>query len=159
MSEKKRILFLCTGNSARSQMAEAFMNQLGGERFIAISAGTFPTGIVHPLAILTMKDLGIDISHNKSKSLDQYVNEKWDIIVTVCDNAKESCPVFYGGKIQAHWGFEDPAEFEGTDEEKKFFFRKIAIEIERRIRLLLALPEDMLPFADYEKAVKDIGSR
>jgi arsenate reductase len=157
MSEKKRILFLCTGNSARSQMAEALMNHLGGNRFIAFSAGTYPAEHVHPLAIETIREMGLDISQNISKSLDLYLKEHWDIIITVCDNAKESCPIFPGQGIGAHWGFEDPADFEGTDEQKRTFFRKIATEIERRIRLLLALPEDMLPFIEYERAVKDIG--
>ena len=159
MTEKKRILFLCTGNSCRSQMAEVLMNHLGGDRFIAFSAGSFPSGSVHPLAIETMREMGLDISQNKSKSLDVYVNELWDIIITVCDNAKESCPIFPGQKIGAHWGFEDPAKFEGTDEQKRLFFRKIATEIERRIRLLLALPEDKLPFLEYEREVKSIGSK
>ena len=133
------------------------MNHLGGDRFIAFSAGSFPFGNVHPLAIETMREMGLDISQNKLKSLDVYVNEPWDIIITVCDNAKESCPVFPGQKIGAHWGFEDPARFEGSDEQKRLFFRKIATEIERRIRLLLALPEDSLPFTQYERTVKEIG--
>ncbi|MEP7236158.1 MAG: arsenate reductase ArsC [Ignavibacteriota bacterium] len=157
MPDKKRILFLCTGNSCRSQMAEGLMNKLGGNRFIAFSAGTNPAREVHPLAIETMREMGIDISQNKPKVLDVYLNENWDIIITVCDNAKESCPAFPGQKIGAHWGFEDPAEFQGTAEAKSFFFRKIAVEIDRRIRLLLTLPEDMLPFNDYERAVKNIG--
>ena len=133
------------------------MNHLGGDRFIAFSAGSFPSGSVHPLAIETMREMGLDISQNKSKSLDVYIKEPWDIIITVCDNAKENCPVFPGQKIGAHWGFEDPAQFEGTNEQKQLFFRKIATEIERRIRLLLALPEDMLPFIEYEREVKNIG--
>ncbi|MFI5264234.1 MAG: arsenate reductase ArsC [Candidatus Kapaibacterium sp.] len=157
MGEKKRILFLCTGNSARSQMAEALMNHLGGSRFTAFSAGTYPAEHVNPFAIETMREMGLDISHNKSKSLDIYLNQPWDIIITVCDNAKESCPIFPGQKIGAHWGFEDPANFQGTDEQKRAFFRKIALEIERRIRLLLALPEDMISSLEYERAVKDIG--
>ena len=155
---KKRILFLCTGNSARSQMAEALMNHLGGNQFIAFSAGSSPTGTVHPMAIETMREMHLDISGNKSKSLDQYVNEPWDIIITVCDNAKESCPIFPGRMIQAHWSFEDPAKFEGSDEQKLAFFWKTAEEIATRIRLLLAL-EDHLPHSEYEQAVKDIGHK
>jgi len=157
MSEKKRILFLCTGNSCRSQMAEALMNHLGGDRFIAFSAGSFLTGSVHPLAIETMREIGLDISQNKSKSLDIYLHEPWDLIITVCDKAKESCPTFPGQKVEAHWGFEDPAEFEGNEAEKSVFFRKIAMEIENRIRLLLVLPEDKLPFKDYQREVRKIG--
>jgi arsenate reductase len=119
-------------------MAEALMNHLGGDQFIAFSAGSKPSGFIHPLAIETMREMGIDISKNVSKSLDLYLHEPWDMVVTVCDNAKEACPFFPGGKIREHWGFEDPAEFEGTDEEKCAFFRKIALQIQERIRLFLA---------------------
>lgn len=158
MPNKERILFLCTGNSCRSQMAEGLMNKLGEDRFVAFSAGSRPAGFVHPLAIQTMRDMGIDISGNVSKSLDIYLKDPWDIIITTCDFEAEECPTFPGQKIGAHWGFEDPADFEGTDEQKRAFFRKVALEIERRIRLLLALPEDKLPFYEYEKAVKNIGN-
>ena len=159
MPDKKRVLFLCTGNSCRSQMAEGLMNKLGGTRFTAFSAGSRPASAVSPLAIETMNDFGIDISSNTPKSLEVYHQEPWDLIITVCDNAREACPVFPGQKIGAHWGFEDPAEFEGTDEAKQAFFRKIALEIEKRIRLLLALPENVLPLREYEDAVQAIGLR
>jgi arsenate reductase len=135
--DKKRILFICTGNSCRSQMAEAFMNKLGGDRFTAFSAGSDPAGYVHPLAIKTMRERGIDISKNKSKSLDIYLQEPWDMVVTVCDDANEACPFFPGGKIREHWGFDDPAKFVGSEEQKRTFFRKIALEIENRIRQFL----------------------
>jgi arsenate reductase len=135
--EKRKILFICTGNSCRSQMAEALMNYLGGDLFTAFSAGSNPSGYVHPLAIEVIKEKGIDISKNKSKSLDIYLHEPWDMVVTVCDNAKESCPFFPGGIIREHWGFEDPAEFVGTEEEKRVFFRKTADLIEKRIRLFI----------------------
>ncbi len=138
-------------------MAEGLMNHLGGDRFIAFSAGSNPAEYVHPLAIETMHKMGLDISHKKSKSLDIYVNEQWDIIITVCDNAKGACPIFPVQKIGAHWGFDDPAEFECTDEQKRAFYCKIATEIEQRIRYLFALQENTLPFVQYERAVKDIG--
>ncbi len=138
-------------------MAEALLNHLGGDRFIAFSAGSIPAGFVHPLAISTMSEMGIDISHNKSKSLDLYLHEPWDLIITVCDKAKESCPIFPGQKSSAHWSFEDPAEFDGSEDEKKAFFAKIAMEIENRIRLLLDLPEDKLSFEDYQREVRRIG--
>jgi arsenate reductase len=157
MPFRKRILFLCTGNSCRSQMAEALMNHLGGDRYVAFSAGSQPAGFVHLLAIQTMREMGIDISRNESKSLDLYLHEAWDLIITVCDDAKESCPVFPGQKIGAHWSFEDPAKFEGSEEKKKDFFRKIAMEIESRIRLLLDLPEDKLSNEVYQHEVKRIG--
>src|SRR5438067_2882713 len=132
--DKKRILFICTGNSCRSQMAEALMKHFGGDRFEAFSAGSIPAGYVHPLAISTMREMGIDISGNESKSLDIYLREPWDMVVTVCDDAKEACPFFPGGKLRAHWGFEDPAKFEGTPQEKQEFFRKIAKEIEGKVK-------------------------
>lgn len=157
MPYQKRILFLCTGNSCRSQMAEGLMNQLGGDRFVAFSAGSHPAGYVHPLAIETMAEMKIDISNNKSKSLDLYLHESWDIIITVCDKAKESCPVFPGHKAEAHWNFPDPAEFEGSDDEKRAFFDEVASEIERRIRLLLTVPEDKLSLKDYQREVRRIG--
>lgn len=140
-------------------MAEAFMNTLGSERFTAYSAGSNPSGYVHRFAIDTMREMGIDISKKKSKSLNIYLHESWDMVVTVCDDAKEACPFFPGGKRREHWGFEDPAEFEGTEEQKRAFFRKIALEIERRVRLLLALNETKLTSADYEHSVKDIGNQ
>jgi arsenate reductase len=157
MPFRKHILFLCTGNSCRSQMAEALMNHLGADRFVAFSAGSSPAGYVHRLAIETMNEMGIDISQNKSKSLDLYLHEPWDLIITVCDDAKESCPVFPGQKIGAHWSFEDPAKFIGSEEEKKAFFQKIAMEIEGRIRLLLDLPEDKLRSDDYQREIRRIG--
>jgi len=101
--------------------------------------------------------MGIDISANRSKSLDIYLHEPWDLIITVCDKAKESCPVFPGQKVEAHWSFEDPAEFEGNEAEKRVFFRKIAMEIERRIRLLLVLSEDKLLHHEYQGQVRNIG--
>lgn len=137
-------------------MAEGLLNKLGGDRFIAYSAGSKPASEVNPMAIKTMKEMGIDISNNISKSLDVYVNDPWDIMITVCDNAKEACPVFPGQKIGAHWSFEDPAEFVGTEEKTQAFYRKIAFEIERKIMLFLALPETMSR-SQYETAVKDIG--
>lgn len=157
MASKKRILFLCTGNSCRSQMAEGLMNKLAGDRFEAYSAGSNPTGYVHPMAIDTMRHMGVDISHNVSKSLDQYIGDPWNIIITVCDNAREACPTFPGRPISAHWGFEDPAHFEGTEEAKQRFFRQVATDIERRIRLFLALPESAMNEFEYAQAVRNIG--
>lgn len=157
MSQKKRILFLCTGNSCRSQMAQGIMNKIGGDRFEAFSAGSHPAGYVHPLAIETIREMGIDIASNVSKSLDEYVGQPWDIIVTVCDNAREACPVFPGQPISAHWGFEDPAHFEGPEDQKRRFFRSVAMEIEGRIRLLLALRESAMSQFEYAQEVKAIG--
>jgi arsenate reductase len=157
--DKKKFLFLCTGNSCRSQMAEGIMNKLGGNRFAASSAGSQPAGYVHPLAIKTMARMGIDISNNESKPMDRFLGEDWKFVITVCDNAREACPVFPGQPITAHWGFEDPAHFEGAPEEKERKFWQIALEIRRRIELFLALPDKKLSQLAYQKAVRDIGNQ
>ena len=155
---KRSILFLCTGNSCRSQMAEGLMNKHGGDRFEAFSAGSRPTGYVHTRAIDTMGAMGIDISRNESKSIDAFGGRLFNFVITVCDNAKEECPIFPGEPVTAHWGFEDPAKVDGSDEYIANEFRRIAVEIERRIRLFLALPEDKLSELDYLQAVRDIGT-
>jgi len=126
--DKKRVLFICTHNSARSQMAEGIMNALYGDKFQAFSAGTNPSK-VNPLAIEVLKEIGIDISHHRSKSIDEFKGETFDYVVTVCDNAKENCPYFPGGKKYVHRGFIDPASVEGTYEEKLSAFRKVRDEI------------------------------
>jgi len=126
--DKKRVLFICTHNSARSQMAEGIMNALYGDKFQAFSAGTNPSK-VNPLAKEVLKEIGIDISHHRSKSIDEFKGETFDYVVTVCDNAKENCPYFPGGKKYVHRGFMDPASVEGTYEEKLSAFRKVRDEI------------------------------
>jgi len=131
--DKKRVLFICTHNSARSQMAEGIMNALYGYKFQAFSAGTNPSK-VNPLAIEVLKEIGIDISHHRSKSIDEFRGETFDYVVTVCDNAKENCPYFPGGKKYVHRGFMDPASVEGTYEEKLSAFRKVRDEILNWIR-------------------------
>lgn len=121
---KKKVLFLCTHNSARSQMAQGLMNSVLSNNYEAFSAGTFATSI-NPFTIAVMTEIGIDISNQYSKNFDIYLNEEFDYVVTVCDNAKEGCPYFPGGKEQLHKGFEDPSSFSGTDEEKLAKFREI----------------------------------
>ncbi|ADG67726.1 Protein-tyrosine phosphatase, low molecular weight [Planctopirus limnophila DSM 3776] len=125
----KRVLILCTGNSCRSQMAEGLWNTLGQPTWEAVSAGSRPAGYVHPLAVRAMGELGIDISNLVSKSVAPYQNENFDLVVTVCDNAKEACPVFPGAKLTLHWPFADPAHAEGNDEEKMVMFRRVRDEI------------------------------
>jgi arsenate reductase (thioredoxin) len=134
----KRVLILCTGNSCRSQMAEALWEQLGNGDWESKSAGSKPSGYVHPLAIRAMQELGIDISENASKSLNQFRDEAFDLVVTVCDNAKESCPVFPGAKETLHWPFDDPADATETDEEKMVVFRRVRDEIGAKIREYLS---------------------
>ena len=129
---KKEILVLCTGNSCRSQMAEGFLKSFDSELNV-YSAGTNPSGTVHPKAIQVMKEIGIDISVGYPKNVDEFLNKSFDYVITVCDNAKETCPVFVG-KVneRLHIGFEDPAEANGTEEEILSEFRKIRDEIKDR---------------------------
>ena len=128
MANKKRVLFLCTGNSARSQMAEGLLRHDAGERFEVYSAGTKP-GIVRPEAIAVMGELGIDLTGHRSKHVDEFVGQPFDYVLTVCDNAKESCPVFPGQTIAIHHNFEDPAALQGTEEERLKLFRRVRDEI------------------------------
>lgn len=126
-----KILVICTGNSARSQMAEGFLKHYK-KKWEIYSAGTKPTGL-NPLAVEVMSEKGIDISGYKSKSIDLFLNKKFDYIITVCDNAKESCPVFPGNAKYLHWSLKDPAAIEGTKEEKLIVFRKTRDEIHNRV--------------------------
>lgn len=115
---KKRELFLCTGNSARSQMAEAILNEKSGDKFEAYSAGTKPASEINPLAVRAMASMKIDISSKKPKSVDVYANEEFDFIITLCNKGKEQCINYIGKPIFSHWGTLDPEDFEGTEEEK-----------------------------------------
>ena len=153
----KRILFLCTGNSCRSQMAQVIMNRLGKGRFEAFSAGSKPAGHVHSLAIKTLEDAKLATEGLRSKSWEEYQGQSFDFVITVCDRAKESCPVWPGQPVTAHWGFEDPAEAVGTGEQKERIFRKVFTEIQTRISLFLALPMDKLTHLELEKEVRGIG--
>ena len=129
-----RVLILCTGNSCRSQMAEALWESLGNGEWEAESAGSKPSGYVHPLAILAMQELDVDISSNESKSLEPLRDEPFDLVVTVCDNAKESCPTLPNAERLLHWPFDDPADAVGDDEEKMVVFRRVRDEIQDQIR-------------------------
>jgi arsenate reductase len=129
---KQRVLFLCTHNSARSQMAEGLLRALAGDRFEALSAGTEATH-VRPLAIQTMAELGIDISGQHSKTLDRYLNEPFDLVITVCDQANEACPVFLGAKKRLHWSFPDPSKATGTEDQKLRVYRQVRDAIRTRI--------------------------
>lgn len=132
----KRVLFLCTGNSARSQMAEALLRDLGGDAVEVTSAGIEPKGL-HSLAVKAMSDIGIDISGQKSKGLDAVVGQPLDFVITVCDNANESCPIFPGDTERVHWSFEDPAAAQGSDEERLRVFRRVRDELLVRLRLFV----------------------
>lgn len=129
---KQRVLFLCTHNSARSQMAEGFLRALAGDRFEVASAGTQATR-VHPLAVRAMADLAIDLSGHTSKIVDDLVEQPWDYVITVCDAANETCPVFPKKSSRLHWSFEDPSEAAGTDDQRLEVFRRVRDQIKRRI--------------------------
>ncbi len=137
---KRKVLFLCTGNSARSQMAEGLLRELGGESFDVESAGTTPVGL-NPLATEVMRETGIDISGQRSKSVAEFLDKRFDHVITVCDRAKESCPIFPSAALTLHWSFDDPAETRGGEEERKIVFRRVRDEIRHRIQLFLA-PEE-----------------
>jgi len=126
--EKKRVLILCTGNSARSQMAEGLLRHDAGERFDVESAGTKPS-IVRPEAIAAMKELGIDISGHRSKHVDAFEGQHFDYVITVCDNAREACPVFFGAVKRLHHSFDDPAALNGSDEDRLALYRRVRSEL------------------------------
>jgi arsenate reductase len=129
----KRVLILCTGNSCRSQMAEGLWNHLADGSWQAFSAGSKPSGYVHPLAVQALRELGLDISANDSKSVLEFSGQSFDLVVTVCDHAKDSCPAFPGARDVLHWPFDDPAEAHGSDEAKMLVFRRVRDEIRRAI--------------------------
>ncbi len=132
-----RVLILCTGNSARSQMAEGWLRTLGGARFEVASAGTYPAATVNPLATRVMAEVGIDISAQFPKSIDQFLSQTWDYVIAVCDHANESCPFFPGGKRRLHWSFEDPAASTGDEGTRLAVFRRVRDAIRERIDILL----------------------
>ncbi len=154
-----RILVLCTGNSARSQIAEALLASKGAGRFTAASAGSRPAERVNPLAVRVLAEVGIRWEGRTPRGLDGLDREHWDFVITVCDRAKESCPYFPGQPVLAHWGMPDPAEVEGSDDVKLAAFRDTLITLSRRIDLLLALPIDKLERLALERRVREIGTQ
>jgi arsenate reductase len=130
---KSSVLFLCTGNSCRSQMAEGLLRHLAGARFEVASAGVEPAGL-NPLAVEAMAEIGIDISGHYSKKVDAFAGRPFDWVITVCDAAREACPVFPGAVRQLHWSFEDPAAAEGSPPERQVVFRRVRDQIAERIR-------------------------
>jgi arsenate reductase (thioredoxin) len=133
MTKKARVLFLCTHNSARSQMAEGLLRHLAGDRFEAYSAGTEAT-YVRPLAIRAMDETGEDISGQESKTLDRYLAEQFDYVITVCDDANEACPFFPGATTRLHWSLPDPSAAKGSEEERLAVFRSVRDEIRDRMQ-------------------------
>ena len=155
-----KFLFLCTGNSARSIIGEYLLRRLSGPRFRVFSAGSFPTGKVNPLAVQILQDVyNIDASEARSKSWEEFKDVEFDFVVTVCDNARETCPIWPGQPIVAHWSSPDPAAVEGTDAEKYRAFRDVAFQINRRLQLFTALPLDKLDRLKLAAATREIGSK
>ena len=144
MNSGKRVLILCTGNSARSQMAEGLLRHDGGDLFEVFSAGTHP-GHVRPEAIEAMRELGIDISSHRSKSVDEFTNKEFDYVITVCDNAREHCPIFPGATRRIHWSFDDPAAAHGDDAARLAEFRRVRDQIRVRLKgFITSHPADAL---------------
>ncbi len=157
MSQKPsfKVLILCTGNSARSVLGEYLLRAKGKGRFEVFSAGSHPSGRVNPLAVRTLRErYGLDASDARSKSWDEFKGVKFDFVITVCDNAREACPVWPGQPLIAHWGSPDPAAFEGTEEEKFRYFVTVASQIARRVDLFCAFPDDKLRDT---VAVREVG--
>jgi protein-tyrosine-phosphatase len=152
-----RVLFLCTGNSARSQMAEATLNQRAGGRFVAESAGSEPAARVNPFALDALRDADILWRGHPPRGLDTVEREEWDIVITVCDHAREACPLFPGHPAVAHWGMTDPATVEGDPERKRSAFREALQLINRRLDLLLALPAGRLDPTLLQDYLRGIG--
>jgi arsenate reductase len=136
MNKPIRVLILCTGNSARSQMAEGLLRHLAGDRFEVLSAGVSPTQ-VRPEAITAMREIGVDISHHHSKSVDEFTGQKFEYVITVCDNANEQCPLFSGDTKRIRWSFDDPAKMDGDEEARLAVFRRVRDEILQRLRVFV----------------------
>ena len=158
-SKPYKFLFLCTGNSARSIIGEYLLKRLGGSRFQVFSAGSFPTGKVNPLAVQVLRDVyHIDAAEARSKSLEEFKDEEFDFVVTVCDNARETCPVWPGQPIVAHWSSPDPAAVEGSEAEKYQAFKEVAFQINRRLQLFTSLPFEKLDRLKLIAAIQEIGT-
>lgn len=157
---KYKLLFLCTGNSARSILAEFILNKIAPRKFEVVSAGSNPKSAPHPLALAVLRDsYKLDVSSARSKSWNEFEGVEFDFVITLCDNARETCPVWPGQPIIAHWPSPDPAEFEGSDEAKAKAFWQVAQQIQRRLELLASLPFEKLDLLRLEAATREIGRR
>ncbi|HEY5792886.1 MAG TPA: arsenate reductase ArsC [Chthoniobacterales bacterium] len=155
-----QILFLCTGNSARSILAEYLLKKKAPGKFIVRSAGSHPKPAPNPLALQTLREhFDIDASDARSKSWEEFAGAPFDFVITLCDNAKEACPVWPGQPILAHWGSPDPAEATGSEAERLNVFWQIAQQIQRRIELFASLPFDKLDALRLETATREIGNQ
>jgi arsenate reductase len=156
------VLFLCTGNSARSVMAEVLLNELGKGRFMAFSAGSHPAGRVNPFTLELLARNGYPAANLRSKSWDEFAAAgapHMDFLITVCDSAAgEACPYWPGQPMSAHWGFEDPAAFAGTDDEKRAKFQSVYHQIANRLKVLLSVPVERLDRIALQQKLKEIGN-
>ena len=160
MSTPYKLLFLCTGNSARSIFGEYVLRRLGGSRFQVYSAGSFPTGTVNPLAVQVLKDcFNIDAREARSKSWEEFKDVEFDFVITVCDNARETCPTWPGQPIIAHWSSRDPAAVEGSDEKKYRAFKEVAFQINRRLQLFTSLPLEKIDRLKLATLTREIGNK
>jgi protein-tyrosine-phosphatase len=152
-----RVIFVCTGNSARSQIAQAVLDRKGRGRFVVDSAGSQPAAQVHPRAIRALESHGYVFAGHQPQNVDAVLHQSWDFVITVCDRARESCPVFPGQPVTAHWGMPDPAEVTGTEEDQQRAFDETLVLVSRRIDLLLALPIQKLEKLALQRRVEEIG--
>jgi arsenate reductase len=160
MSQLYKVLFLCTGNSARSILGEYLLRSIGGARFDVCSAGSFPTGKVNPLALEVLRSVyHIDAGDAQSKSMETFKGTNFDFVITVCDNARESCPVWPGQPIVAHWSSPDPAAAEGNDVERFRTFKDVASQIAHRVQLFASLSFENLDRLKLAAAMEAIGRR
>ena len=155
------VLFLCTHNSARSILAEAYLNHVGKGRFIAYSAGSHPSGSINPMTIQILRQTGYAVDGLRSKGWDEFAvpgAPRMDFVITVCDSAAgEVCPVWPGQPMTAHWGFEDPSQAKGTEEERRRVFQRVFRQITARIQLFLSLPMEQLDALSLQQRLNDIG--
>jgi len=155
---KLNVLFLCTGNSARSQIAEALLATRGKGRFVAMSAGTAPAPAINPLALEVLRELGINWTGHAPRNIDEVSGAQWDIVITLCDDAKESCPVFPNAPVMVHWGMDDPAAVQGTNAKRRLAFRRAALILERRVEFLVSLPSEVALNRDGLRHIFKVGS-
>ena len=151
-----KVLFVCTRNSARSQIAEALLNKKGKGRIVAYSAGTEPAEEINPLAVEAMREIGIDISNKKPKSIENFLQESFDLVITLCEKARNQCQDIFKNAVQAYWGIDDPQYFEGTYEEKLEHTRRISVELAMRINLLLELPLEKMDKVLLRQKIENI---
>lgn len=155
-----RVLFLCTGNSGRSILAEYLLRARGKGAFETFSAGAHPKGVVSPYTIRVLTEFyQIDASGARSKPIDEFLGKPFDFVITVCDHAKETCPIWPARTVVAHWSSPDPADFVGSEEETLDFYRKVAVQICRRVDLLCNLPLTALDHDRRQRASQDIGQQ